>query len=88
MELDGKRVILLTENMFNDLEFWYPYYRLKEAGASVTVVGSTPAAYTGKAGTPQCDPDSLIQGHAIWHLLSALATWSFFLFLRTERQLR
>jgi protease I len=51
MELDGKRVILLTENMFNDLEFWYPYYRLKEAGASVTVVGSTPAAYTGKAGT-------------------------------------
>lgn len=51
MELDGKRVILLTENMFNDLEFWYPYYRLKEAGATVTVVGSTAAVYTGKAGT-------------------------------------
>lgn len=40
---------------------------------------------TGKVGTPQCNPDSLIQGHAIWHLLSALATWSFFRFLRTER---
>ncbi|MEJ2639840.1 MAG: type 1 glutamine amidotransferase [Desulfosarcinaceae bacterium] len=51
MDLNGKRVILLTENMFNDLEFWYPYYRLKEAGASVTVVGSKPVAYTGKAGT-------------------------------------
>jgi protease I len=51
MELDGKRVILLTENMFNDLEFWYPYYRLKEAGGAVTVVGSAAAAYTGKAGT-------------------------------------
>jgi protease I len=51
MELDGKRVILLTENMFNDLEFWYPYYRLKEAGAAVTVVGSAADTYTGKAGT-------------------------------------
>ncbi|MDJ0783334.1 MAG: type 1 glutamine amidotransferase domain-containing protein [Desulfosarcinaceae bacterium] len=51
MELETKRVILLTENMFNDLEFWYPYYRLKEAGATVTVVGSTADAFTGKAGT-------------------------------------
>jgi protease I len=38
--------------MFNDQEFWYPYYRLKEAGAMVTVVGSGSAVnYTGKAGT-------------------------------------
>ena len=55
-------------------------------------IGSFVGAYaiwlTGKAGTPQCDPDSLIQGHAIWHLLSAVATWSFFEFLRTERPLR
>jgi hypothetical protein len=27
----------------------------------------------------------VIQAHAIWHLLSALATWCFFMFLRTER---
>jgi len=40
---------------------------------------------TGKVGHPWCDPDSLIQGHAIWHLLSALATFSFFMFLRTEQ---
>ena len=31
-----------------------------------------------------CRPDSLIQAHAIWHLLSAVATWGFFKFLRTE----
>jgi len=38
--------------MFNDQEFWYPYYRLKEAGAQVVVVGSgTAEEYTGKAGT-------------------------------------
>ena len=52
MELDGKRVIILVEDMFNDQEFWYPYYRLKEAGAEVVIVGSGSAPeYTGKAGT-------------------------------------
>ena len=40
---------------------------------------------TGKAGHPLCDPDALIQAHGIWHLLSAVATACFFLFLRTER---
>jgi hypothetical protein len=39
----------------------------------------------GKPGTWFCQPDSLIQGHAIWHVLSALATWCFFVFLRTQR---
>ena len=32
-----------------------------------------------------CDPDTLIQPHAIWHILSAVATLGFFYFLRTER---
>ncbi len=40
---------------------------------------------TGTADHERCSPDSLVQAHAIWHLLSALATWCFFLFLRTER---
>ncbi len=39
----------------------------------------------GKPDTWFCQPDSLIQGHAIWHALSALATWCFFMFLRTQR---
>ena len=51
MELEGKRVMILVEEIFNDQEFWYPYFRLKEAGAQVVVVGSTNGAYTGKAGT-------------------------------------
>ena len=52
MELAGIKVIILVEQMFNDLEFWYPYYRLKEAGAQVTVVGSGSAEqYIGKSGT-------------------------------------
>ncbi len=52
MELEGKRVVILVEQIFNDQEFWYPYYRLKEAGAEVVVVGSGSSdQYTGKAGT-------------------------------------
>lgn len=39
----------------------------------------------GRPGDPWCDPDSVIQMHGIWHLLSAVATWCFFKFLRTER---
>jgi protease I len=52
MELEGKKVAVLCEQMFNDQEFWYPYYRLREAGAEVVVVGSGSAGtYTGKGGT-------------------------------------
>ncbi|MDY6990928.1 MAG: hypothetical protein SWQ30_23040 [Thermodesulfobacteriota bacterium] len=39
MELKGKQVAILVEQVFNDLEFWYPYYRGKEAGAEVVVDG-------------------------------------------------
>jgi len=52
MELEGKKVAIPVESMFNTFEFWYPFYRLKEAGAAVTVVGSGSAeTYTGKPGT-------------------------------------
>ena len=32
-----------------------------------------------------CKPDSLIQAHGIWHLLSAVATYFFFLHYRSEK---
>jgi hypothetical protein len=32
---------------------------------------------------PFCNPDSIFQPHAMWHLLSACATLSFFFFFRT-----
>lgn len=34
-----KKVVILVEDLYNDLEFWYPYYRLQEAGADVLVAG-------------------------------------------------
>src|SRR5262245_46004603 len=39
MELKGKRIAVLVEQQYQELEVWYPYYRLKEAGASVVMVG-------------------------------------------------
>jgi len=40
---------------------------------------------TGRPQHPWCRPDSLVQAHAIWHLLTAASTWCFFQFLRTEQ---
>ena len=52
MELKGKKAIVLVEDMYNDYEFIYPYYRLLEAGAEVQVVGPEAGrVYHGKAGT-------------------------------------
>jgi hypothetical protein len=40
---------------------------------------------TGVPDSPYCDPDRFFQAHGIWHVLSAVATWCFFKFLRTEK---
>ena len=50
MELQGKRIAILIENMYQEQEFWYPYYRMKEAGAKVTVVGTGAKEYHSKIG--------------------------------------
>ena len=53
MGLKGKRVAVLAENMYQELELWYPLLRLREAGAETFVVGSGSAdAYTSKHGYP------------------------------------
>ena len=37
-----------------------------------------------KTGTSLCDPYSLIQGHAIWHILDAVAAFCLFMFYASE----
>jgi hypothetical protein len=37
---------------------------------------------------PLCDPDSLLQGHALWHLLCALSTWAIWRYYASERDAR
>lgn len=53
MELEGKNIALLCEELYNEFELWYPYYRLLEAGARVQIVGSGSApVYRSKIGLP------------------------------------
>ncbi len=46
MGLEGKRVAILVEDDYQMHEFWYPYYRLKEEGAAVRVVGAGKDSYS------------------------------------------
>jgi protease I len=49
--LAGKRVAVLAENMYEDMELWYPVLRLREAGAQVSIVApSAGAVYKSKHG--------------------------------------
>jgi len=53
MQLKGKKVIVFAENNYQELELWVPYYRLKEEGVEVTLVGSgSSRSYTSKHGYP------------------------------------
>ena len=49
--LDGRTVVVLLGEGFEDLEFWVPVMRLREEGAVVTVAGLAPRdPVTGKNG--------------------------------------
>src|SRR5437762_11131976 len=53
MELQGKRAAVLVEQMYQEMEVWYPTYRLKEAGCKVTVIGPEAGqTYPSKLGYP------------------------------------
>ena len=44
-------IAVLVEDLYQDLEVWYPIYRFREAGLKVLAVGNGKPAYTGKYGT-------------------------------------
>jgi len=50
--LTGRRIVVLAEDLYEDLELWYPVLRLREEGAEVVIAGTGAKAYQGKNGYP------------------------------------
>ena len=57
MDLTGTRACVLVEQQYQEMEVWYPVYRLREAGCRVTLVGPEAGqSYPSKLGYP-CKSD-------------------------------
>ena len=53
MDLKGIRVAILVEQQYQEMEVWYPLYRLREAGCEVHAVGpDVGKTYPSKLGYP------------------------------------
>jgi protease I len=56
-KLTGKKILMFVDDIYEDLELWYPKIRMTEEGASVSVAGpESGKVYTGKHGYP-CKSD-------------------------------
>ncbi len=47
-----RKIAVLVEDLYQDLEVWYPYLRLKEEGFDVRTVGTGKGQYKSKHGYP------------------------------------
>lgn len=53
MELKGKKVAILIDQMYQEMEVWVPLYRLQEAGVETITVGAEAGkTYPSKLGYP------------------------------------
>ena len=53
MNLKGKKIAIMLEREYQELEVWYPLYRLREEGAAVTLVAPKAGqTYPSKLGYP------------------------------------
>ncbi|APF18743.1 intracellular protease, PfpI family [Caldithrix abyssi DSM 13497] len=60
MSIEDKRILFFVEDLYEDLELWYPKLRLLEAGAKVLVAGPQKGKiYRGKNGYP-CQAEAAI----------------------------
>jgi len=65
MKLTGKKIAVLVEADYQDMEVWFPIFRLREEGADVVVVGTgSSTTYRGKYGYPITVDFSADQVHA------------------------
>lgn len=52
-KLENKKIAILVEKMYEDLELWYPYFRMQEEGAKVDLIGPEAGKkYDSKHGYP------------------------------------
>lgn len=65
MKLSGKKIAVLVEADYQDMEAWFPIFRLREEGAQVVIVGTgSSTIYRGKYGYPISVDSSADQVHA------------------------
>lgn len=51
--LKGRHILMFVDDVYEDLELWYPKLRLEEEGAGITLAGpKMETTYTGKHGYP------------------------------------
>jgi protease I len=61
MALNGRKIVVLAEDGYEDLELWVPYYRLIEEGAEVLLAGHEKRIYSSKHSYP-CEADVAADG--------------------------
>ena len=53
MVLNGKKIAIFVDQQYQEMEVWYPYYRLLEAGAEVHLIAAEAGkSYPSKTGYP------------------------------------
>lgn len=50
--MKNKNIAIFIEDFYEDMEFWYPYYRMREEEAEVVVIGPEIKSFKGKKGMP------------------------------------